>query len=190
MHATPMIGKVWFHIPGYEHRGTCATCETTETMEHILLTCRENPVGIAWDLAKKLWPHEDLPWPELSLGIILGCGCLRNKAATRLLQVTISETAHLIWVLRCERVIQGRQHTPREIKARWQKALNRRLTDDKITATKIKRSVPFTQLVEATWEEALKKTSSLPDRWIHDREVLVGRIAHRPQANDGDNDVL
>ncbi|KAH8984578.1 hypothetical protein EDB86DRAFT_2810743 [Lactarius hatsudake] len=51
MHSTPMIGDIWFCIPGYEQRGTCATCETTETMEHILLACRENPVKIAWDLA-------------------------------------------------------------------------------------------------------------------------------------------
>ncbi|KAH9027322.1 hypothetical protein EDB85DRAFT_1868421 [Lactarius pseudohatsudake] len=177
-------------------------------MEHILIACETNAVRIAWDLAKKLWPHEDIPWPELSVGAILGSGCLspkndaplneedrrkdahlEHKAATRLLQITISETAHLIWVLRCERVIQELQHSPREIKARWLKAINRRLTDDKITATKIKKSVPFTQLVEATWEKALKKSSSLPDRWIFDREVLVGRNAHRYQANDGDHNV-
>ncbi|KAH9047827.1 ribonuclease H-like protein [Lactarius vividus] len=208
MHNTLMIGDVWFKIPGFKNRGTCATCDTTETMEHILLACQANPVKIAWDLAKKLWPHRNLPWPVLSLGIILGCGCLlpkheaqinqnereqgdslKHNAATRLLQITISETVHLIWVLRCERVIQDLQHSPREIKARWLKAINRRLTDDKITATKIKRKIPFTQLVEATWEEALRKSSDLPDRWIFNREVLVGRSAQWTQATDGDKDV-
>jgi hypothetical protein len=59
------------------------------------------------------------------------------------------------------------------------KAINRRLTDDKITATVIKRERPFTQLVEATWEYALQKISDLPIEWIHDREVLVGRSTHR-----------
>ncbi|KAH9020504.1 hypothetical protein EDB85DRAFT_1896151 [Lactarius pseudohatsudake] len=50
---------------------------------------------------------------------------------------------------------------------------------------KIKRAAP--QLVEATWEEVPKKSSSPPDRWIHDREVLVGRNAHQPQTDGGDN---
>ncbi|KAI9454686.1 hypothetical protein BJY52DRAFT_1122572, partial [Lactarius psammicola] len=105
----------------------------------------------------------------------------------RLLQIIISETAHLIWVLRCERVIQGAQHSPREIRTTWFKAINRRLTDDKITATKIKQDPPFTRLVEATWGDALKKSSDLPDRWIHNREVLVGRSAYRIRAIDGDD---
>ena len=97
------------------------------------------------------------------------------RGASRLLQITISEAAHLIWVLRCERVIQEKTHTPEEIEARWYKAVNRRLTDDKITATIIKRETQFTQLVEATWECALRKFSDLPDMWISNREVLVGR---------------
>ena len=175
-------------------------------MSHILLACEAHPVNVAWDLAKKLWPHANLPWPVLSLGAILGCGCLitnnadqadqgvREKglvltlqAANRLLQITISETAHLIWVLRCERVIRDVQHSQREIQARWLKVINRRLTNDKITATKIKHNPSFTQLVEATWEDALKKSSDLPDRWIHNHEVLVGRSAYRTQATDGDD---
>jgi len=56
-----------------------------------------------------------------------------------------------------------------------------------ITATKIKHDPSFTQLVEATWEDALKKSSDLPDRWIYNREVLVGRSAYRTQATDGDD---
>ena len=79
------------------------------------------------------WPHTlhnkmiqrvNLPWPGNDLGTILGCGCLTvhhnehqnqnqdhhpNKAhlkgATRLLQILLSESAFLIWALRCERVI-------------------------------------------------------------------------------------
>jgi hypothetical protein len=64
-------------------------------------------------------------WPNINLGTILGIGCLSNpreenagnragqaphptpkeRASTRLLQIILSEAAHLIWVLRCERVI-------------------------------------------------------------------------------------
>jgi hypothetical protein len=49
-------------------------------------------------------------------------------------------------VLRCVRVlvrvIQEKAHTEEETTARWYKAINRRLTDDKITATIIKREKP------------------------------------------------
>ena len=84
-----------------------------------------------------------------NLGIILGSGCLVTKEDTqegndnrynpkkksgtdRLLQILISEAAHLIWVLRCERVIQEQTHAPQEVKARWIKVINRCLTNNKI----------------------------------------------------------
>jgi len=52
-----------------------------------------------------------------------------------------------------------------------------------ITATKIKHDPSFTWLMEATWEDVLKKSSDLSDRWIYNREVLVGRSAYRTQAH-------
>ena len=194
MHNTPMIGEVWFNIQDLQHRGICGPCKATENMSHILLTCEAGPATTIWDLARNMWPHDDTQWPEITLGTILGCRCLktpstpqgsRNKqipdlsleqrGASRLLQITISEAAHLIWVLRCERVIQEKLHSNEEVVTRWLKAINRRLTDDKITATIIKKDEqPVTRLVEATWEEVLKKCSDPPDGWINDREVLVG----------------
>jgi hypothetical protein len=76
-------------------------------------------------------------------------------------------------------VIQEKHHDVREVEARWEKAINRRLSEDKITATVIKKQKQYTRLVEATWEDALRKISFLPDRWIHDREVLVGMNGQR-----------
>ena len=196
IHNTPMIGEVWFNVQNFQHRGICNPCTTTENMSHILLSCEAGPAATIWNLAKNMWPHNDIQWPEINMGTILGCGCLKTKSededrnegngqststplrikgATRLLQITISEAAHLIWVLRCERVIQEKTHSNEEVVSRWLKVINRRLTEDKITATVIKRKEkPVTRLVEATWEDALKKYSDLPNEWIHDREVLVG----------------
>ncbi|KAF8502659.1 hypothetical protein F5888DRAFT_1918419, partial [Russula emetica] len=104
----------------------------------------------------------------------------QKRGAKRLLQILLSEAAHLIWVLRCERVIQDeeneeRTHTDREIRTRWFKAINARLTEDKITATRVKRNEQTLQRVKETWELALKRSADIPHSWIFIREVLVGR---------------
>ena len=148
-------------------------------------SCRSPPARIIWSLAKETWPHRDIPWPNQDLGTILGCGCLavpqtgnHSRAhlhgASCLLQILLSELAYLIWSLRCERVIGGRTHSPQEIKARWLRTINMRLTDNKITATKIKRDRGFTNLVVNTWEHILSKETDLPNDWINQHEVLVG----------------
>ncbi|KAI0246037.1 hypothetical protein BJV78DRAFT_1258250 [Lactifluus subvellereus] len=57
---------------------------------------------------------------------------------------------------------------------RWHHAINTRLTDDKILATKIKCDKKSIQTVKNTWEHVLRKNADLPDDWITSREVLVG----------------
>jgi hypothetical protein len=161
-------------------------------------THREQKVvksGQLWTLAHNFWPYDNIPWPDLNIGTILGCGAITLKAEgrrrinqqtmrrktfpgpTRLLQIIISELAYLIWVLRCERVVQGLHHTEREIESRWLRKINERLTTDRITATRIKRTNGFTNLVVETWEQALEKEGALPPNWINQSEVLVGRTA-------------
>ena len=194
IHQALMVGDVWNHIPNYTHRETCLTCLTTESMEHILTQCDARPNRIIWDLAKATWPHQDMPWPEINIGLILGIGCLnaqraddqqnqnrenprtaaQQKGKTRLLQILVSESAHLIWVLRCERIIHDRPHTDSEIKSQWLGKINERLARDKITATKIVRSKTYTNLIKNTWKHALRKNRDIPVDWINDREVLVG----------------
>ena len=116
---THLIGKYWRHINGYEERGTCLKCNKTESMGHILTQCTERTTQTVWRLAKDLWPHRTIPWLEVTLGTILGCGSIRLKpdrqgrndrrrphkktypGATRLFQILLSESAYLIWVLRC-----------------------------------------------------------------------------------------
>jgi ribonuclease HI len=193
IHQALMVGDVWNHIPNYEYRETCPTCNTTESMEHILTRCNENANRIIWTLAKETWPHHDKPWPEIDIGLILGTGCLNTtnddnrqnhiedqqieesqKGPTRLLQILISESAHLIWVLRCERIIREEIHSENEIKARWLRKINERLTCDRITATKIVRDKTYTNLIKNTWKKAIQRQRDLPLNWLNDREVLVG----------------
>ncbi|KAI0262848.1 hypothetical protein BGY98DRAFT_928822 [Russula aff. rugulosa BPL654] len=200
MHGTQKIGAFWQHIENNEQREFCTVCRVTDSMEHILVHCRATPRRLIWSLAEDLWPHPQIPWPDINLGIVLGCGTItlpveepqedRNRegnraqrtttqGATRLLQILLSEAAHLIWVMRCERTIPvtetPRVHTEREIKSRWLQVINTRLTADKITATKIKRDQRSMRRVKETWEPALKKSADIPNDWVYHREVLVGR---------------
>jgi ribonuclease HI len=188
-----MVGDVWNHIPNYEHRATCPTCNTTESMHHILTRCATRANRTIWSLAKRAWPHRDDQWPAISMGLILGIGSLNatnhdrpqdqhernprspaSQGKTRLLQILISESAHLIWVLRCERIIHEDDHTKEEITARWLRKINERLTCDRITATKIVRNKTYTNLIKNTWRRTLQKSQDLPVNWINNREVLVG----------------
>jgi len=82
---------------------------------------------------------------------------------------------YLIWTLRCKRVIQEKNLSNGEIRARWHHAINKRLTINKVTAMKIKQTNKFTKLIEETWEPTLSKTMEIPANWMHCHEVLVGR---------------
>ena len=191
VHGTQKIREFWDHIPGYEGRKLCKTCRTTETMEHILIHCREPATRLAWRYASELWLHENTPWPGISIGTILGCGSisppvpleennndnqrhLNKKGTARLLQILISESTHLIWVLWCERVIQERVHNGNEIKARWKDAINKRFTDDRIIATQIKKDQAHLKRLKDTREPVLEREGNLPNQWTHNPEVLVG----------------
>ena len=196
MHGTQKIGSFWSHVEGFEDRGQCSHCDTTETMEHILLFCPQNPSALIWNLARNLWPHAPNLWPQPDLGILLGCGSihlprephqhllqaehpppphLRNhKGASRLLQILLSESLHLIWVLRCDRAIQGKTYSPSDVRKRWFNVINTRLTEDRIIATKVKRDKCYLNLVKATWKPALTAHGTSPNNWPFSSEVFSG----------------
>ena len=161
-------------------------------MEHVLLRCNARSCRRIWKEAKRIWPHGRHNWPELSMGLILGIGCInqtttgrpaedqpdatpfQKQGKARLLQILISEASHLIWVLRCEKVIRGKTHSNQEISTRWKRKINDRLTTDRITATKIRRDPNYTQLIDKTWKLALRKADVQHQDWLHHQEVFSG----------------
>jgi len=201
LHGTQKVGNYWSHINGHETRSACAFCESTESMDHILIHCHEPVPSTIWSLARQIWPHSQNLWPLPSLGIILGCGAIHlppnqptnlpplntrpagKRGIKRLLQILLSKSTHLIWVLRCERVIQECQHSIPEIQARWFKAINVQLTEDKITATCVIWNKSYTSLVSSTWEPILSQDSDVPFpcNWLSNLEVLVGTRMLRPR---------
>ena len=182
---TLRIGEFWERIPNLEHRARCASCDaTTESLEHILVECEDPSTNLIWTLTKRLWPADTIPWPDLCLGLLLGCGniCLPSpddqpyqKGPSRLLRILLSESAHLIWVLRCERTIQGTTHSPSAVEMRWKNKLNQRIATDRFLASFYERGNFTRSLVYHTWTPALLRDyPDLDPDWVVRDEVLVG----------------
>ncbi|KAG1799825.1 RnaseH-domain-containing protein [Suillus plorans] len=203
-HAIKEIGNYWLHIPTYEQRARCTHCNIdTESMEHILLECNNNARTTIWSLAKEMWPESFGAWPHIGIGTILGCGNISarpptpnddeqtnpesrpfTKGALRLLRILISESAYLIWILRCDRTINGASPTAQAITKRWTTTINKRLQIDRITAKKIDRTPSFEKLVTATWKKVITSDKPIPKNWATALEVLVGIKPPRPSANE------
>ena len=194
LHQAHMVGPVWGQIPEYVQQQFCTTCHKVDSMEHILTQCPANTNQGVWNLTKQTWPHPQELWPRISLSLILEITCInipwqraypaqqinpqrppiKQCGASRLLQILVLEATHLIRVMRCERVIQEKQHTEEEIKTRWLCAINNRLTCDRIIAIKIKRDDKNTKLIKHTWGLILQKQHNTPNDWLCRCEVLVG----------------
>ncbi|EIW80720.1 hypothetical protein CONPUDRAFT_40291, partial [Coniophora puteana RWD-64-598 SS2] len=202
LHDGYRLGTHWEAIPNMAYRARCPLCrEGIESMEHILLDCHSSlaPIKTVWALAKALCDLKGITWPELSYGLILGCGLVifRNPkgkkltGASRLFKIVVSESAHLIWKLRCERIHNMHQnppeaHPPLEVEHRWIRRLNQRLTLDTLLTNR-RRFGPRAikdKLVLQTWSGALLNEDGLSDNWIHDTGVLVGITCRRPPGRN------
>jgi hypothetical protein len=140
-------------------RQHCNVCGDTESMPHILTQCESAPVQLIWNACEELLaarPHQMTRYLSRHHPGLRHDHCPppqnddteHSQTARGLLQILISESAHLIWVLRCERAMQNKSHTAQEARARWLRQINIRLTDDKIIPTKVKRDKASTRLVK------------------------------------------
>ncbi|KIO07040.1 hypothetical protein M404DRAFT_137520 [Pisolithus tinctorius Marx 270] len=194
IHGCYKIGEYWLKIPLHEMRGTCLLCGETESMQHILTECTRSPFrAIIWHLAERLWSMRGSQWPLISFGTILGAGLAdfrrdgrRQIGETRLFTILILESAHLIWKLRCDWVInKGTTEsipTHDEIHNKWVNAINLRLKFDRLQ-TDIKRygnKAIKQDTVLKTWRGTLLNETNLPDNWIWKSGVLVGITPRRP----------
>ncbi|KAH9952537.1 hypothetical protein BJV74DRAFT_791910, partial [Russula compacta] len=172
-----------------EHHQFCLKCNQMEMMRHILLDCNAPAHHLIWTLAQQLWPQGHHPWLEISLGTILGIECIKLlgirprdnspgtrttnlKGRTHLLQILISEVSHLIWTTCCKHAINNEQLTMPQIECLWKAAINRRLTTDKIIATKISRETKVVRPIKDTWQEMLKGQGFQQDNWLESQEVV------------------
>ncbi|KAJ6458146.1 hypothetical protein C8R47DRAFT_913115, partial [Mycena vitilis] len=167
LHGGYKVGPHWVNISGHEEKAECAHCGLIESMDHILTKCDVWGQEQVWDLASELWQMKTGQDLRPTLGEITACGVIKrgDKGTTRLFRIVVSESAHLVWKLRNERVIQQKDPASlQEIQNRWRKAINNRLSldcmltnDSKYGKKAIKKS-----LVKKTWCKVLKDEDRLP----------------------------
>ncbi|KAF5335272.1 hypothetical protein D9758_016227 [Tetrapyrgos nigripes] len=170
-----------------QERATCKHDGQLEDMEHILTSCESPGQTVIWELAKNLWKKKsEKEWYPPGLGAIIGAatGEVTNNETgkripgdTRLWRILITESAYLIWALRCERVI-AKDNTPfseEEIENRWWKMIDERFKlDARMTSKKYEHKAMPRKLVENTWKGLLHDEENLPEDWINLAGVLVG----------------
>ncbi|KAH9476249.1 hypothetical protein JR316_0011820 [Psilocybe cubensis] len=104
----------------------------------------------------------------------------QRQAQPRSRQYTIimAESAHLLWKLRCDRVInrEGETLNSTEIKNKFIAMMNQRLRlDVAMCNPRYGKKATSTWMVQETWRGTLKNETKLPWEWIkNSRGVLVG----------------
>ncbi|KAJ7052456.1 hypothetical protein C8F01DRAFT_1221839 [Mycena amicta] len=186
IHQTYKIGEQWLHIPSFEHWANCPTCHLPDSMAHALLECSAPGSHEVWALCKQLWELKTLEMPMVSLGLIVGIGLChvkdengkRLKGAERLLRILVSESAFIIWKLRCEQLMSpgGLPHSKMEVHNYWVAQMNKRLKLDQLAsdASRFGAQATDKQVVLQTWEGVLMDNKHLPNDWVGQSEVLVG----------------
>ncbi|KAI0338441.1 ribonuclease H-like protein [Trametopsis cervina] len=114
-------GDWWKHIAGYEGRAVCSFCGSTDSLQHIISECNIPGQAQIWDFARQTLRRKGHEIPPISLGLIAGANLFSIHTgqqkplvgATRLARIVLTESAYLIWKVRCERVIE-RDNDPRE----------------------------------------------------------------------------
>lgn len=160
-------------------------CGAQETMEHILIICNAPGQKEVWEIASELWMKKTQQHLRPSFNEVMSCGLYTSRnqdgkiqrGETRLYQIIVSESAHLIWKLRNDRVINEKNPaSQQEIRNRWVHAMNTRLAMDCLTSNREKYGTKALKkpLILSTWHKVLLNEDMLPKDWTRETGVLVG----------------
>ncbi len=192
LHDSLRIGKFWRHIAGYEMRAACACCGTEESIEHILVDCDAEATQEIRRLTKAVVKKRTGRDTDLALGEILGATAVTYKgrvtdetqagALDRFFRIVVTESAYLIWKIRCERTIDRKEtperwHSRKEAREKWYYTLNKRLMLDRtLTSNRFGRKAVSAEAVTKTWEGILNVERNEQEHWLKLKGVLVGRL--------------
>ncbi|KZP05599.1 RnaseH-domain-containing protein, partial [Athelia psychrophila] len=189
MHNAHKVGDYWItKATDKEHWAKCHLCGEEDSMDHILTECDSPEVNTIWPLAEKLWRKKMPNWPEIrNTASILACGLAEYKTedgkkltgSNRLYRIIISESAYLIWKIRCKRLLESKPDDPiiteKEVHNKWIKSINLRLELDKaLTKDSFeKKALPRSKVLQ-TWRKTIRNEKNLPPDWIRHKGVVVG----------------
>ncbi|KAF9023273.1 hypothetical protein BDZ89DRAFT_1041743 [Hymenopellis radicata] len=189
LHGAYRLGRRWLHIPGCEARAFCEYCQREDSMAHILFQCDVPGREDIWKLARFVLEAKKIEWYEPTFGLVLGSPLIRLKSdarrslpgSSRLFRIILSESAHLIWTLRCERVVENKNDPAKwlsreRIERLWSQRINERIHLDALLTSKQKfgKAALPQRLVLTTWSGTLQDEGALPTNWIGQPEFLVG----------------
>ncbi|KAJ7580884.1 hypothetical protein C8J56DRAFT_896233 [Mycena floridula] len=165
-------------------------CQVTESMEHILLECRRPGQSQLWNLANLIWSQRNqqigVVWPDMTLGLILGCGLVHFKddtgkyrpALSRFFRIIVTETVHTIWKICCSTVLNRNNVAMAvpQVHNMWVHSMNKHLKIDRslTSVSRYGKKALSVKTVLDTWSGALRDEASLPNSWIWEPRVLVG----------------
>ena len=154
-------------------------------MTHILFECDARGQKTVWALTQKIWELTGIGWITPTWGSTVGAACAvfkdakgaRRTAREQLWCILCTEAVHLIWKMRCERVIQkeGAEFNENEVTNRFYATLNSRLVLDRRTAARaLSKRALQPEEVDLIWSPVIENYTSLPHNWVVDSGVLVG----------------
>ncbi|KIJ35263.1 hypothetical protein M422DRAFT_34678 [Sphaerobolus stellatus SS14] len=162
------MGSWWLYNQGSEGN---VECDSIELMERMLAKFKFSGQKVIWRIEEKVWFQTGEPWPGTNLGTVLGSGLgtymteegRPESAERRLFMILMTESAYLIWKIRCEWRIQhegraDKKITDHEVRNRWIKQMSTKIymhilcTDQQ----RYRREATALHLVQKTWDTLLK----------------------------------
>jgi hypothetical protein len=93
--------------------------------------------------------------------------------------VLVTESAHLIWKLRCDRVLSNKQLST--LHNKWVTLINSRLRFDQLSTDTLYGNCALNaKMILRTWDGVLMDNLNLPENWIWQSGVLVDIGTLRP----------
>ncbi|EJD44641.1 hypothetical protein AURDEDRAFT_65124, partial [Auricularia subglabra TFB-10046 SS5] len=186
LHDTHKISRYFSKMPqpwkDYEH---CQMCGCVELMEHILFECPDSGQARAWALVHAFLARKRVA-VEIDLGTIWGCVAIQlsgiwDDTTSRAFRIIISESAFLIWKIRCKKRIKHAD-TPEwhlsddEVEERWVRVMRGRRAQDMVLTNKrvFKKRALAESLANRTWEDHLDNRNLGTGRDWNKPGVLVG----------------
>ncbi|KAH0580613.1 hypothetical protein H2248_002102 [Termitomyces sp. 'cryptogamus'] len=166
-HDAYKVGTYWDKqnmAPELRERSECKHDGKLDSLDHIMSECSCPGQSQIWNLASEFWnKRTGKTFPSLNISSVIGLmllaqqkeGEVSSEGLARLRKILIVESAYLIWVIRCERVISkdDMPFSPVKIENRWKEMVAKRAElDFKMTSARYGKWAAIRPLIQDTWK--------------------------------------